>query len=173
MNKPISRLLWISVVVIAATRIATAQLTPAIGYMFPTGGQAGQTIDVTLGGYDWTPDMQVFVHDPRIKLKIVDTPGPVIVPEPPYWFGKKARRGPFPLPRETRARACRAPALPPECRRSQSARTSWRSSARQSRHSRAATANARLAHHLEFDVRVYELQDLGEPDRQTATQEIS
>jgi hypothetical protein len=104
MNKPISRLLWASVVVLAATRIATAQLAPAIGYMSPPGGQAGQTIEVTLGGYDWTPDMQVFVHDPRIKLEIMEKPGPVIVPEPPYWFGKKARRGPFLLPREARAR---------------------------------------------------------------------
>lgn len=113
MNKPISRLLWASVAMLAATRIATAQLTPAIGYMSPPGGQAGQTIEVTLGGYDWTPDMQVFVHDPRIKLEIVDTPGPVIVPEPPYWFGKKARRGPFPLPRETRARLTIPADVPP------------------------------------------------------------
>ena len=72
--------------------------------MFPPGGQAGQTIEVILGGYDWTPDMQLFAHDRRIHLEIIGPPGPVIVPEPPYWFGKKARRSPEPLPRETKAR---------------------------------------------------------------------
>lgn len=83
---------------------AKAQHPPGIGYMYPVGGTAGETTEVILGGYDWTPDMQVFVHDPRIRLELTGTPGPVIVPEPPYWFSKKARRGPFPLPRETKAR---------------------------------------------------------------------
>lgn len=92
---------------------AAAQLAPSIGYMYPPGGQAGRTIEVTLGGYDWTPDMQVFVHDPRIRLEIVGPPGPVIVPEPPYWFGKKARRAPFPLPREFPARLTTPADMPP------------------------------------------------------------
>ena len=83
---------------------ANAQQVPAIGYMYPSGGQAGSTVDVVLGGYDWTPDMELFVRDPRIQLELAGDPGPVIVPEPPYWFGKKARRGPFPMPRETPAR---------------------------------------------------------------------
>ena len=83
---------------------AAAQHAPDIGYMFPPGTQAGRTVEVVLGGYDWTPDMQVFVHDPRITLEILAPPGPIIVPEPPYWIGKKSRRAPFPLPRETRAR---------------------------------------------------------------------
>ena len=89
---------------VAATNMAMAQLPPAIGYMFPPGGQAGQTIEVLLGGYDWTPDMQVFVHHPHVTLELLGPPGPILVPKPPYWFGKKARRGPFLLPRETRAR---------------------------------------------------------------------
>ena len=92
------------VFILVSSLPAFAQQPPSIGYMFPPGGQAGKTIEVTLGGYDWTPDMQVFVHDPPIKLEVLSPPGPVIVPEPPYWFGKKARRGPFPLPREARAR---------------------------------------------------------------------
>lgn len=83
---------------------AQAQHAPGMGYMFPPGAQAGTTTDVILGGYDWTPDMQLFVHDPRIRLEITGPPGPVIVPEPPYWFGKKARRSPFLLPREIPAR---------------------------------------------------------------------
>lgn len=92
---------------------AIAQHPPSIGYMFPSGGQAGQTIELTLGGYDWTPDMQVFVRDERIRLEIVGEPGPVIVPEPPYWFGKKARRAPYKLPRETKARLTIPADVPP------------------------------------------------------------
>ena len=72
--------------------------------MFPPGGQAGQTIDVVLGGYDWTPDMEVFVLDSNLKLEIVAPPGPILVAEPPYWFERKARRVGFLQPRETRAR---------------------------------------------------------------------
>ncbi|MBC8352424.1 MAG: hypothetical protein H8E66_10580 [Planctomycetes bacterium] len=86
-----------------ATALAQQQ-APAIGYIYPSGGQAGTTVEVVLGGYDWTPDTQPFVHDSRIVLELTGTPGPVIVPEPPYWFEKKARRGPFPMPRETPAK---------------------------------------------------------------------
>ena len=50
------------------------------------------------------PDMQLFVHDPRVKLELTGTPSEVFVPEPPYWFGKKARDNDFPLPREYPAR---------------------------------------------------------------------
>ncbi|MFT5527230.1 MAG: hypothetical protein ACI9G1_001962 [Pirellulaceae bacterium] len=92
---------------------ALAQHPPTIGYVFPSGGKAGETTEVTLGGYDWTPDMQVFVLDPRVKLEIIDVPSPIIVPGPPYWFGKKARRGPFLLPRETKARLTIAKDVPP------------------------------------------------------------
>jgi hypothetical protein len=91
----------------------SAQQAPGIGYMFPPGGAAGTTVEVVLGGYDWTPDMQVFVVDPRIKLEIIAPPGPVIVPESPYWFGKKARRPPFLLPRETKARLTLPADFPP------------------------------------------------------------
>ncbi|MEX0819458.1 MAG: hypothetical protein WD070_07685 [Pirellulaceae bacterium] len=97
------------VVVMAGSVLAIAsargqQQPPAIAYMHPAGGQAGTTVDVVLGGYDWTPDMEIFVHDPRSRLELTGTPGPIIVPEPPYWFEKKARRPPFLLPRETPAR---------------------------------------------------------------------
>ncbi len=86
------------------SRLAAQQQAPAIGYMHPAGGQAGTSIDVVLGGYDWTPDMEVFVFAPGVELELTGPPGPVIVPEPPYWFGKKARRPPFLMPRETPAR---------------------------------------------------------------------
>ena len=92
---------------------ALAQHPPGMGYVFPCGVESGQTTEVILGGYDWTPDMQIFVHDSRISLEIVGHPGPVIVPEPPYWFSKKARRPPFLLPRETAARVTVPDDVPP------------------------------------------------------------
>lgn len=81
-----------------------AQHAPAIGYVYPAAVPSGQTTEVVIGGYDWTPDMQVFVHDARIRMELIAAPGPILVPEPPYWFGKKSRRSPFLLPRETVAR---------------------------------------------------------------------
>ena len=98
---------------VSLPQVGFAQHPPGIGYMFPPGGQAGQTIEVILGGYDWTPDMQLFAHDRRIQLEIIGPPGPVLVPEPPYWFGKKARRSPEPLPRETKARLTIPVDVPP------------------------------------------------------------
>ncbi|MCY2962787.1 MAG: hypothetical protein NT069_03900, partial [Planctomycetota bacterium] len=89
---------------IVMNRVASAQLVPEVGYMLPAGGSPGQTVEVTLGGFDWTPDMQLFPHDPRVKLELIGPPGPVLVPEPPYWFGAKARGYAWPLSREFRAR---------------------------------------------------------------------
>jgi hypothetical protein len=90
-----------------------AQLAPEIGYVYPPGAQAGTTVDVKLGGYDWTPDMQVFVHDPRVKLESVGAPTAVLVPEPPYWFGAKGRGPAWPLPRELSARLTIPADVPP------------------------------------------------------------
>ena len=83
---------------------ASAQKAPEAGYLFPAGGKAGTTIDVRLGGYDWTPDMEFFVHDRRIKLTPSGPPGPILIPPPPYWFGAKGRIGSLPLPREVPAK---------------------------------------------------------------------
>ena len=80
------------------------QQAPTIGYISPGGGQAGTVVEAKLGGYDWTPDMQVFSLDPRVKLEVLGPPGEVIVPEPPYWFGKKGRASALPMPRETPVR---------------------------------------------------------------------
>src|SRR5689334_12408503 len=66
------------------------QKAPEVGYVYPPGGKAGTTVDVKLGGYDWTPDLQYFVLDPRAKLEILGPPGPILVPRPPYWFGAKS-----------------------------------------------------------------------------------
>ncbi len=91
----------------------SAQLAPEIGYVFPSGGRAGTTVDVILGGYDWTPDMQLLVHDPRIKLELLGPPSPVFVPEPPYWFGAKGRGPAWPIPREFPARLTIPADVPP------------------------------------------------------------
>ena len=90
-----------------------AQLVPEIGYVYPAGGRAGTTVDVVLGGYDWTPDMQLFVHDPRIKFEIVGPPSPVLISEPPYWFGYKARGFAWPLAREFKAKLTIPADVPP------------------------------------------------------------
>lgn len=95
------------------TTTAKAQLVPEIGYVYPAGGRAGTTVDVVLGGYDWTPDMQLFVHDPRIKLEIVGPPSPVLISEPPYWFGYKARGFAWPLAREFKAKLTIPADVPP------------------------------------------------------------
>ena len=83
----------------------TAELkAPEPGYVFPAGGKAGTTVEVHLGGYDWTPDVQLFVLDPRVKLQLVGDQGPVLVPPPPYWFGAKAYINAALLPRERAAK---------------------------------------------------------------------
>ena len=73
---------------------------PALGYVYPPAVKAGSTTEVQLGGYDFTPDMQFFVHDERVKLNVLGGPGEFFVPEPPYWFGPKGRTTAFPIPRE-------------------------------------------------------------------------
>lgn len=83
---------------------AFAQKAPEMGYVYPPGGRAGTTIDVMLGGFDWTGDMQVFVHDPHVQLTLTGPPGEIIVPPPPYWFGPKSFDPAPPLPRETPAK---------------------------------------------------------------------
>ncbi len=98
---------------IAMASRSSAQLAPEIGYVLPAGAQAGTTVDVTLGGYDWTPDMQLFVHDPRVKLELLGPPTEVLITEPPYWFGAKARGYAWPLPREFKARLTVPADVPP------------------------------------------------------------
>jgi hypothetical protein len=86
---------------------------PEPGYVYPPGGKAGSTIDVQLGGYDWTPDLQLFVLDSRAAIQTTGDPGPIIVPPPPYWFGAKSTLPPLPLPREQPAKFTLPADLPP------------------------------------------------------------
>ena len=57
--------------------------------------------------------MQVFVHDPRVKLEIIGPSTGVLITEPPYWFGYKARGLAWPLAREFPARLTIPADVPP------------------------------------------------------------
>ena len=92
---------------------AAAQIAPEIGYVFPPGGKSGTTVAVALGGAEWTPDMQFFVHDPRVKLEATGPLGELLIPPPPYWFGAKGRLSALPLLRERAARFALPAGLPP------------------------------------------------------------
>lgn len=105
MHCPTSRcLLTVAVVFIGTGSNGFAQVAPQIGYVFPSGGQAGKTVDVRLGGYNLTPDMQFFVHDPRVTLEILGPPGDILITPPPYWIGDKCNQSDAPLAREVSAR---------------------------------------------------------------------
>src|SRR6516164_1325825 len=93
--------------------LAQAQKAPEAGYVFPPGGKAGTTVEVHLGGYDWTPDMEYVVHDKRVKLITTGPAGPILIPPPPYWFGAKGRIVALPLPREVPAKFVIPADIPP------------------------------------------------------------
>lgn len=86
------------------SQVAAQNVRPQIGYTYPTGGRVGTTVDVQLGTYDWTPDMQVFVHNPLIELKLTGPASEFQMTPPPYWFGAKASLTQPPLAREVPAR---------------------------------------------------------------------
>ncbi len=92
---------------------AWAQLAPDLGYVFPAGGKAGTTVEVRLGGYDWTPDMQFFAIDPRVKLEVLGPPGDLLMTPPPFWFGPRSRLVSMPIAREVPARFVLPADLPP------------------------------------------------------------
>lgn len=96
---------WLALVsVLLLSTSAFGQKAPELGYVFPPVVRAGETTTVQLGGYDFTPDLQFFVHHQSIRMKVLAPPGPFLVPGPPYWFGEKGRRTAFPIPREVPAR---------------------------------------------------------------------
>src|SRR5262249_37054317 len=82
-------------------------------YVYPPGGKAGATVAVHLGGAEWTPDMQFFVHDRRVKLDVLGLPSELLIPPPPYWFGAKGRLTALPLLRELPAKFTLPADLPP------------------------------------------------------------
>jgi len=86
-----------------AASTALAQKAPELGYVYPPAIMAGESQQVMLGGYDFTSDMQFFVHG-NASFKVEGSPGEFLVPGPPYWFGEKGRLPAFPIPREIAAR---------------------------------------------------------------------
>lgn len=97
----------------ALAQVPAQNVRPQIGYVYPPGGRAGQTVEVRLGGYDWTPDMQLFPHDPRVKIEITGPPGEPILTPPPYWNDEKAKLLQPPLSREVLARITLPADMPP------------------------------------------------------------
>lgn len=91
-------------VLLGSTALAQAQIAPGLGYVFPPAIRAGQPTDVQLGGFDFTPDMQWFVHDARVRLEILGEPGEFHLPPPPYWIGPRAGSNAPPIPREVAGR---------------------------------------------------------------------
>ena len=113
MDRPELRcFLTVSFILIGFASSGLAQLAPRVGYVFPSGGRAGTTVDVRIGGYELTPDMQFFVHDPRVKLEILGPPGDILITPPPYWKGEKRRRSGAGLAREVPGRITIAADMP-------------------------------------------------------------
>lgn len=86
--------------------VSLAQKAPEMGYIYPSAFQSDSTVEVQLGGFDWTPDMDILVfdaHQPPVEVKITGEQGPVIVPPPPYWFGPRGRDRAMLMPTETPA----------------------------------------------------------------------
>lgn len=105
--------LFAAVALLLSAQPAFAQRIPDVGYMFPPGGRAGSTIEVRLGGYDWTPDMDYFVLDPRVQLAPLGPLGDLLIPPPPYWFGARSKLGAVPLAREVPAKLTIPADMPP------------------------------------------------------------
>ena len=102
-----------TILIASASSTLAQSALPKLGYVYPPGVRVGSTTEVRLGGYNFTPDMQFFVHDPRVKLEVLGPPGKLIEPPPPYWFGAKAGNPSMPFPREVPARLTIPADFPP------------------------------------------------------------
>ena len=85
---------------------------PHVGYIYPPGARAGSTIDVQLGGFNWTPDVEILFHNDEVQLELVGKLGPLFLPGAPYFIGTKAYYPP-PMPREISGRLTLPASLPP------------------------------------------------------------
>ena len=57
--------LWLGI-----ASVALAQKAPELGYVYPPTVRAGHSNVVQLGGYDFTPDVQFFVHHDRVSISV-------------------------------------------------------------------------------------------------------
>ena len=99
----IRRAVPLGLFVLAAYGVTDAQEPPdpGLSYIYPPAVRAGETTGVRLAGSDWTPDLDILLHDPQVRLELIGRRGPLLVPEPPFVTGPKAYSPP-PLPREQR-----------------------------------------------------------------------
>lgn len=81
-----------------------AQKPPGVGYVFPPVIRAGETAEVILGGFDWTDDLDWFVHRGDVHLEPLSPPGDYLITPPPYWTGPRASIPALPIAREVTAR---------------------------------------------------------------------
>ncbi|PHR94869.1 MAG: hypothetical protein COA78_31350 [Blastopirellula sp.] len=74
--------------------------SPEVGYVYPPFVQQGTPTSVRLGGYDFTPDLQIMVHSDVVSLAEVGPVGPFLIPPRPYWEGPRIFANALPIPRE-------------------------------------------------------------------------
>ncbi len=94
---------WCLVLVVGELA-ALAQKPPGLGYVFPPTVAAGGATEVHIGGFDFTRDLEWFVHDDRVQLEILGEAGDYLILPPPYWSGPRASTPALPIPREVPAR---------------------------------------------------------------------
>ena len=85
---------------------------PGLGYVYPPVVRVGETTTVQFGGFDFTVDMQWFVHDKRVQLHADGPPGDYHLPPPPYWIGPRTGTTALPIPREVPGRLTVDAAVP-------------------------------------------------------------
>lgn len=90
-------------VLLCSCSIAWGQKPPQVGYVYPPVVKAGTTATVQFGGYDFTPDLQWFVHHPRVTLTTSGELSEHFLTPPPYWTGPRAGVSSLPIPREVAA----------------------------------------------------------------------
>lgn len=95
--------LWLLAGTAISPAFGQAQKAPEVGYVFPPVLRIGETTSVQLGGYDWTDDLDWFVHDDQVRLDVLHPPGDYLLTPPPYWTGPRASTTALPIPREVPA----------------------------------------------------------------------
>ena len=89
-----------SIVLWASWPASVPGQAPELGYLFPPAVERGTTTPVQLGGYNFTPDMQFFVHVSGLDLQVTGSPGKFLVTPRPYWEGPRVFTSALPIARE-------------------------------------------------------------------------
>ena len=100
-----SAILWVALVCTLAFGVQSKLLaqSPDVGYVYPPFVQRGTSTPVRLGGYDFTPDLQIMIHSTTVALSEVEPIGPFLVSPRPYWEGPRIYANALPIPREISA----------------------------------------------------------------------